>query len=52
MNELSRRVLNSIESAFFVDKDNGKCLHQTLCANNKSSRLKKDNQKIWLPFWG
>lgn len=52
MNELSRRVLKSIESAFVVEDDNGACLHQVLCENNKATRHRTDNQKIWVPFWG
>lgn len=52
MNELSRRVLRSIEAAFVAEKDYGKCLHQVLCENNKATRHRADNQKIWVPFWG
>lgn len=52
MNELSRNILRSIEAVLVAKNDNGTCLHQVLCANNRYARNREDNQKIWVPFWG
>lgn len=52
INEISRRVLRSIEAVLIAEKDHGKCLHQVLCENNKYSKERKDGQKIWIPIWG
>lgn len=52
INEISRRVLRSIEAVLIAEKDHGKCLHQVLCENNKYSKERNDGQKIWIPIWG
>lgn len=52
INELSRRVLRSIDAAMVAEADNAKCLQKVLCENNKYARSRKDNQKIWMPVWG
>lgn len=52
INELSRRVLRSIDAGIVAEIDNGKCLQKVLCENNKYARSRKDNQKIWMPIWG
>ena len=52
LNELSRRILLSIESGLAAGDDDGVCLRRTLCDNNKYSRTLKDNQKFWVPVWG
>lgn len=51
MNEVSRRVLQSIDGVMAAKKDDGKCLQQILCENNKFSRDREDNQKLWMPVW-
>lgn len=52
INDISRRVLRSIEAALIAEKDHGKCLHQVLCENNKYAKERNDGQKIWIPIWG
>lgn len=52
INELSRRVLRSIDAVIVAEIDDGKCLQKVLCENNKYARSRKDNQKIWMPIWG
>lgn len=52
INDISRRVLRSIEAVLIAEKDHGKCLHQVLCENNKYSKNRNDGQKIWIPIWG
>ncbi|KAB0800206.1 hypothetical protein PPYR_05946 [Photinus pyralis] len=51
LNELSRRVLMSIEAALIANQDDGNCLRRTLCENNLYSRNLEDNQKYWMPVW-
>lgn len=52
INDIARRVLNSIDAALMADKDNGKCLQQLICENNKFARSRADSQKVWIPVWG
>lgn len=52
MNELSRKILISIDAVQIADKDNGKCLLNSICENNKYSRDMNNNQKLWIPVWG
>ncbi|XP_037027671.1 uncharacterized protein LOC119068245 [Bradysia coprophila] len=52
MNELSRKILLSIDAVQIADQDNGKCLWNAICENNKYSRELKDNQRLWIPVWG
>lgn len=51
MNEVSRKVLQSLDAVIAAEKDHGKCLHQIICENNKFSRDSEDNQKLWMPVW-
>lgn len=52
INDISRRVLKSIEAVLVANKDNGQCLQKVICENNKYSRKRQDNQKMWIPIWG
>jgi hypothetical protein len=45
------RVLKSIEVFFTMENDDGECLRQTLCENNRFSRQLKGKDRIWLPVW-
>lgn len=47
---MSKKVLKSIEAAFIAREDNGNCLKQILCENNKSKTVL--NNRLWLPVWG
>jgi hypothetical protein len=51
LNAMSMRVLKSIEMFFTVENDDGECLRQTLCENNRFSRQLKGKDRIWLPVW-
>ncbi|KAK5649377.1 hypothetical protein RI129_000406 [Pyrocoelia pectoralis] len=51
LNDLSRRVLMSIEAALIANQDDGNCLRRTLCENNLYSRNLENNQKYWMPVW-
>lgn len=48
---MSMRVLKSIEVFFTMENDDGECLRQTLCENNRFSRKLKGKDRIWLPVW-
>lgn len=50
VNEMSRKVLQSIEAAIVAPKDNGNCLKHFLCQNNKMKTV--SSNRIWLPVWG
>lgn len=50
INEMSRKVLKSIEAAIFSSKDNGECLREVLCQNT-IFYTNNENEKIWLPIW-
>lgn len=52
MNELSRKILLSIDAVQIAEKDNGKCMRNAICENNKYSRDLNNNQKLWIPVWG
>lgn len=53
INEITRKVLRSIEAVLVAQKDNGKCLHRSICENNKYSRTTtKNGHNIWIPVWG
>lgn len=51
MNEVARRVLQSLDAVVAAEKDHGKCLQHIICENNKFSRDREDNQKLWMPVW-
>ncbi|XP_055850420.1 uncharacterized protein LOC129914990 [Episyrphus balteatus] len=51
MNELSRRVLHSIDAVLIMPKDDGRCQYHSLCEINKFARQQKNGQKIWIPMW-
>jgi hypothetical protein len=51
LNAMSMRVLKSIEVLFTMENDDGECLRQTLCDNNRFSRQLKGKDRIWLPVW-
>jgi hypothetical protein len=51
-NEISRRVLRSIEAVSLVKKGHESCLPKVICENNQFSRTLVDKQKIWMPIWG
>lgn len=51
INDLARRVLLSMESALVTEDDDGNCLRQKLCENNKYSRSLSTRQKVWVPVW-
>ncbi|XP_031631439.1 uncharacterized protein LOC116345865 [Contarinia nasturtii] len=50
VNEMSRKVLQSIEAAMVAPEDNGNCLKQILCQNNQFKSISIN--QIWLPVWG
>ncbi|KAL0104582.1 hypothetical protein PUN28_017376 [Cardiocondyla obscurior] len=51
LNELSYRVLRSIEAAMIAETDSGNCLRRVLCEDNQYSRETKDDRRIWIPVW-
>ncbi|XP_055908512.1 uncharacterized protein LOC129943234 [Eupeodes corollae] len=51
MNDLSRRVLHSIDAVLMMPTDNGRCQFRTLCDMNKYAREQKNGQKVWIPMW-
>ncbi|XP_023288111.1 uncharacterized protein LOC105701640 [Orussus abietinus] len=51
LNELSHRVLRSIEAAMVAEHDNGNCLRRILCEDNRHSREIGGGRKIWVPVW-
>ncbi|GJQ74259.1 hypothetical protein Trydic_g19160 [Trypoxylus dichotomus] len=51
LNELSRRIILSIEAALIANSDDGMCMKKVLCENNKYSRTLKTRSKIWIPVW-
>ncbi|XP_011698982.1 PREDICTED: uncharacterized protein LOC105456550 isoform X2 [Wasmannia auropunctata] len=51
LNELSYRVLRSIEAAMVAEADSGNCLRRTLCEDNQYSKETKDDRRIWIPVW-
>ncbi|XP_028050783.1 uncharacterized protein LOC105830334 [Monomorium pharaonis] len=51
LNELSYRVLRSIEAALVAETDSGNCLRRILCEDNQYSKQTKDDRRIWIPVW-
>lgn len=51
LNELTRRIVVSMEAALVANNDGGICLRRILCENNKYSRTLKNRSKIWVPVW-
>ncbi|CAG9834059.1 unnamed protein product [Diabrotica balteata] len=51
VNELSRKILLTIESALVAHKDDGVCLRKILCENNKWSRDLEGRHKLFIPLW-
>ncbi|KAJ9601148.1 hypothetical protein L9F63_000727, partial [Diploptera punctata] len=51
VNVMAQRVLKSIEVFLHMQHDDGECLRQTLCENNRYSRSLKGTDRIWLPVW-
>lgn len=51
LNDLSYRVLKSIEAALIAEADSGNCLRRILCENNRYSKDTNDGRKIWVPVW-
>lgn len=51
LNDLSYRVLKSIEAAMIAEADSGNCLRRILCENNRYSKQTNDGRKIWIPVW-
>ncbi len=52
VNEISKKVLKSIEALIVAKDDKGSCLKRILCENNKFSRKTVAMQKYWIPIWG
>lgn len=53
INEITRKVLKSIEAVLVAQKDSGRCLHRAICENNNYSRNQtKDSHHVWIPVWG
>lgn len=51
LNELSYRVLRSVEAALVADMDSANCLRRILCEDNQYSKSTNDGRKIWVPVW-
>ncbi|XP_048505065.1 uncharacterized protein LOC105691985 [Athalia rosae] len=51
LNELSHRVLRSIEAVLVAHQDGGNCLRRTLCEDNKHSKEYEGGRRIWVPVW-
>ncbi|CAD6215531.1 GSCOCG00000340001-RA-CDS [Cotesia congregata] len=51
LNELSHRVLQSIEAIMVANSDSGRCLRWTLCRDNRYSVQTASSQRLWLPIW-
>ncbi|XP_050512971.1 uncharacterized protein LOC126888653 [Diabrotica virgifera virgifera] len=51
INELSRKILLTIESSLVAHKDDGVCLRKILCENNKWSRDLEGRHKLFIPLW-
>ncbi|XP_011873708.1 PREDICTED: uncharacterized protein LOC105565271 [Vollenhovia emeryi] len=51
LNELSYRVLRSVEAAMVAEADSGNCLRRILCEDNQYSKGTKDDRRIWIPVW-
>lgn len=51
LNELSHRVLRSIEAALVAQSDHGNCLRRVLCEDNRHAKNTDGGQRIWIPVW-
>ncbi|XP_051156374.1 uncharacterized protein LOC127278614 [Leptopilina boulardi] len=51
LNELSHRVLRSIEAAMIAQNDFGNCLRRVLCEDNSYAKHTEGGQRIWIPVW-
>ncbi|XP_016836835.2 uncharacterized protein LOC103315533 [Nasonia vitripennis] len=51
LNELSHRVLRSIEAVLVAQADHGMCLRRLLCEDNRFSRDTSGGRRIWIPVW-
>ncbi|XP_034944059.1 uncharacterized protein [Chelonus insularis] len=51
INELSHRVLQSIEAIIVAENDSGRCLEWVLCRDNQFSTQITSSQRIWIPMW-
>ncbi|EZA60635.1 hypothetical protein X777_14241 [Ooceraea biroi] len=51
LNDLSYRVLRSIEAAMVAEADSGNCLRRMLCEDNRYSKRANDGRRIWVPVW-
>ena len=51
VNMMAQRVLTSMEMFLHMQHDDGECLRQTLCDNNRFSRTLTGTDRIWLPVW-
>jgi hypothetical protein len=51
LNDLSYRVLRSIEAAMVAEADSGNCLRRMLCEDNRYSKQANDGRRIWVPVW-
>lgn len=51
LNDLSYRVLRTIEAAIIAETDSGNCLRRILCEDNRYSKGTNDGRRIWIPVW-
>ncbi|XP_029162004.1 uncharacterized protein LOC114933541 [Nylanderia fulva] len=51
LNDLSYRVLRSIEAIMIAEEDSGNCLRRILCEENQYSKETNDGRRIWVPVW-
>ncbi|XP_011260445.2 uncharacterized protein LOC105253829 isoform X2 [Camponotus floridanus] len=51
LNDLSYRVLRSIEAVMVAQEDSGNCLRRILCEENQYSKETNDGRRIWVPVW-
>lgn len=51
LNELSHRVLRSIEASLVAQYDSGNCLRRVLCEDNRHAKSVRGGQRIWVPVW-
>ncbi|KAL6434091.1 hypothetical protein ACFW04_005914 [Cataglyphis niger] len=51
LNDLSYRILRSIEAVMIAEEDSGNCLRRILCEENQYSKETNDGRRIWVPVW-
>lgn len=51
LNDLSYRILRSIEAVMIAEEDSGNCLRRILCEENQYSKEINDGRRIWVPVW-